>query len=188
MKIYESVKIPARYKSSTIVENFIFGKYDTTSGRKGYVHPFNLNLLSRVTRANIEKLLNAGWTFDKIIISPVYQTLRVHPHADGCRKDEYKIAFSFIIAGTDCFGNPAIWNRKETRAPAAGQTYIQWMDHYVKAIPYLESAEFSAVKPQVEAVAKPAKYKKMSAAARAKLDALLKAKWSRSKPNLSAST
>ena len=182
MKIYESVEIPARYKSSTIVENFIFGKYDTTSGRKGYVHPFNLSLLSRKTRANIEKLKKAGWTFDKIIISPVYQAGMVR------REMKYKIAFSFIIAGKDSFGNPAIWNRKETGAPGAGPTYIQWQDHQVKAIPYLESAEFSAVKPQVKAVAKAAKKYKMSLAAKDKIYALMKARWSRSKPNLSAST
>ena len=127
--INEAKQIPDAYKSPQTVKRFIFGKYDATSGRPGYVHPFDLNLLSTPTRKNIEQLLTSGWTFDKIIISPVKQGSK-------------RYGFSFVIIGKDYNGYPAIWNRKETGALGAGQTRIQWEDHQIKASKYLTSNEF----------------------------------------------
>ncbi len=126
--ITESQKIPIAYMSPKIVQKFIFGKYDTTSGRPGYIHPFNLTLLSPVTRRNIEELIQTGWIFDTIIISPVLQW-----------EDQY--AFSFVIVGKDNSGQPVVWNRKETQGQGAGQSYIEWQDHKMKATHYLSSEQ-----------------------------------------------
>ena len=122
----------------------MFGKYMSTSGRPGFVHPFDLNLLSTVTRKNIEKLMKVGWKFDKIIISPVKRTLRTYKEPFESKVIYYKVkhGYTFVIIGKDFLNRPVAWVRKETGNPAAGQTIIQWLDHQQQAAYYLDSVEF----------------------------------------------
>jgi hypothetical protein len=124
----EESSMPTKYKSDQVVKDYKFGKYRPFLDRIGFVHPFDLKILSSVTRRHIQDLMNVGWTFDKIIVSPVDQG--------------YKWANSFVVVGKDPYGEPAVWDRKETVARGAGQSYIRWEDFQMKALDYLASGEF----------------------------------------------
>jgi len=93
------------------IKSYTFGKYELIRpDRIGYIIPVDLSLLHRVTRKNIQLLIDKlNYKFDSImIISPV----------------QIRNAESIYIPGEDGDGNKIVYGRVETESSAAGQTYI----------------------------------------------------------------
>ncbi len=127
------------YKGKKIQE-FDFGKYHLLD-RVGYIQPFNMNELSNATKRNVQSLIDIGWTFDKLIISPIAR-IQYTWGPKGLRPgkpEDTKYAHSYLLIGKDDKNLPVVYYRKETESPAAGQTTLYWKDKKTPAVNYIDT-------------------------------------------------
>lgn len=145
------------------INTFKFGKYiffdlkdeetysQPNTNRCGFVIPFDINRLSKITQNNIKKFQEYGFVFDKMIYSPTYQGIKFvkdpqHPGEyleDPQHPGEYlkipRVVYSIYITGIDYDDDEIVYARRESRGRAAGQTLLYWKDFYRQMTKFLEA-------------------------------------------------